>query len=308
MAPNDTRQRDAGRVSALLRRWFGGTPTSDHARPPETSHSQTASPPAQCIEVDTSAGILKLVPATEALLKAFAVRWPMGMGMGSTGDLSYLCFQIGEQEAYGVKLQPPDTDERNGKLQHLCNLALIAAAYPRYLELAHRGLMLPCAYLREKGNDRFESGFAFFVAPDPMSAPDPSNGTDTMFDGTLGDGATRMILDFIDALREASQRLELELGPFIGVDLRPRLALGRLGLSFMICGRKVLAVQHPLHKEYPFWKLPVQSGVTELPYAPMVPTALPGDTGLPHGWTERMKIVSERLRAYNAQKQSPGPG
>src|SRR2546426_2035493 len=120
------------------------------------------------LTITTDAGKLDLIPATPDELGAVATLWPMGLvySRGETGP-NGLVFQVGEQEAYGIKLQPPDTDERTARALHFNNLALIASALPFYLGHQHQGIMVPCAYYKEKSDRRFESGFVFFASPHP---------------------------------------------------------------------------------------------------------------------------------------------
>src|SRR5262249_40171546 len=110
------------------------------------------------IKIKTDAGNLELSPAPLDELKRVGTRWPMGLVVSQAKDEpNGLIFQIGEQEAYGLKLQPPDNDEQTAKTWYIHNLLLITAALPIYMEQKHQGLMLPCVYFRKKQGDRFES-------------------------------------------------------------------------------------------------------------------------------------------------------
>lgn len=268
----------------------GGAPATK-SPPPDDSRSRP-----NTIMIETGAGKLELFPATEGEIKSFAARWPMGVGIAGDDGPNYLTFQVGEEEAYGLKMQPPDTDERTATLMYFQNLIVIASALPAYLERNHRGIVLPCVYLKQKSNDRFESGIAFFVGPDPASRTPALKEAEVLYDEPLGDGASKMLLDFIDAILKAGAQLKAPMGPFIGFDVRPRLALGNLGMPFLVHGSQVVAIQFPLRPEHPFWEYVVRAGFAKLPYAPMRPGAAPGPPNVPHSWQARVRLLTQRLR------------
>src|SRR5215469_6241225 len=132
------------------------------------------------------------------------------------GQPNGLIFQVGEQEAYGIKLQSPDTDERTAAALYFNNLTLIASALPFYLEHQHQGIMVPCAYYKDKTDGRFESGFAFFVSPHATSRPAAPTQAEVLHDAKLGDGASKMIFDFAAAIPKASKRVNLPVNTVIG--------------------------------------------------------------------------------------------
>ena len=246
----------------------------------------------EAINIKTAAGNLELSPATPDELKRLASRWPMGVVFSQAKDQpNGLVFQIGEQEAYCLKLQPPDADERTAKALYFHNLCLIAAALPLYLEKQHQGLILPCAYFKKKQDDRFESGTAFFANPYPDHASRPESESDALYNDRLGPGSSRMIFDMAAAIAQASKQLQLPLNTLIGLDVRPRLALGTLGMPFILFGPKVFVIQHPLNEAHPFWAFAVKAGLSSLSYAPMIPAAVPGPANVPHTWLDRVKIL-----------------
>src|SRR5215469_4674608 len=160
--------------------------------------------------INTDAGNLEIAPATADELKSVAAQWPMGVVFSQAeGQPNGLVFQVGEQEAFGIKLQPPDTDERTAKGLFFNNLALIASALPFYLEHQHQGITVPCAYYKDKTGGRFESGFAFFVSPHPASRSAAQTKADVLYDDSLGNGASKMIFDFAAAIPKASKRVDL---------------------------------------------------------------------------------------------------
>lgn len=248
------------------------------------------------LNINTDAGNLQLAPATLDELKSVALHWPMGMVFRQEeNEPSGLVFQVGEQEAYGLKFQPPDNDEQNARALFFNNQALIASALPFYLKHQHQGIMVPCTYFKEKTDGRIESGFAFFVSPDPASKPATGSKVGDLHDDKLGDGASKMIFDFMDAISKASKRVELPFGSVIGIDLRPRLALGTLGMIFLVQGAKVFVIQHPLRSDNPVWAFALRAGFSNFRYAPMITAAVPGPQNAPHAWLDRLKFLSQRL-------------
>lgn len=254
------------------------------------------------VNITTEAGNLELIPATQDELEGVAARWPMGVVFQQAEKGPYgLIFQVGEQEALGVKLQPPETDEQTAQALYFNNLALIALALPLYLEHRHQGILLPCTYYKEKTDGRIESGFAFFASPHPNNQSVAWTEVGVQYDERLGSGASKMIFDMAAAIAKASEQSGLPFNAIIGIDVRPRLALGTLGMPFLVQGERVLAVQHPLRGEHPVWEFTVRAGFSKLTYAPMIPGAVPGPPDVPHSWLERVNILLSRLQENGAE-------
>jgi hypothetical protein len=233
--------------------------------------------------IATSAGALELVPAAVDELRGIARYWPMEI-IGSANEPGHfgLVFQHGEQEVFGIKLQPLDIPADRAKTVHHVNRALIAAALPEYLAKNHKGVMVPCAYYKEKDGGVVETGIAFFVGPDAESAPASGDNKDVIFDDRLGKGASQMVFDFAAAIARASKALGLPLLTVIGMDVRPRLAIGGLAMHFAIEGPNVFVIKDPLQDDEPVWRYVVGAGFSKLPYAPMKPVGFaekpPSDT------------------------------
>jgi hypothetical protein len=221
--------------------------------------------------IRTDSGALDLIPATTEELRGIARYWPMELvgPSDATGTLG-LVFQHGDEEIHGIKIQPPDASREDAQLLHHVNRAVIASALPHYLERQHRGVMVPCAYYKEKESGKAESGIALFVGPDPASLK-PS---DTLFDRDLGVGATPMVFDMASALTRARKACCLPGLPVIGFDLRPRLAMGGLAMHFVIEGPRVFVIKDSLDEREPIWEHFVRAGFSKVPYAPMRPAGL----------------------------------
>ena len=111
-----------------------------------------------------------------------------------------------------------------------------------------------------------------------------------------------MFFDFAGAIAKAGKRVNLPVNTVIGIDLRARLALGTLGMPFLVHGGKVLAIQYPLRKEQTFWTFALRAGFSKLAYAPMITSAVSGPHNIPHAWRDRVQILSQRLRGTNDEQ------
>ncbi len=224
----------------------------------------------------TEAGQLELVPATIEQLRGLAHYWPMELIQDAATPGSYgLVFQHGDDEVHGVKMQTVDVPEADAMRNHLMCRALIAGALPYYLEKEHRGVMVPCAYYKEKAPGMAEAGVALFVGPDPASrTSEPENGLN--FDDALGAGATQMVLDVVRAIAQAMRDYNQPPMTLIGLDLRPRLAIGSIVIHFVIQGTSVIAAKDRKVEGDPVWGCAVRAGFSKLPFAPMTPMGFPG--------------------------------
>ena len=228
--------------------------------------------------INTARGTLTLLLAEVEQVRDIARYWPMELVVnpGCPGQFG-LVFQRGDREVHGIKLQPADTAEADAKTFHHINRVLIAAALPYYLEKRHRGVMVPCAYYKEKTRGLVETGIAFFVGPDARSKSASQDNSDVIYDDRLGEGATPMVFDMAGAIAKASRESGLPMMTVIGVDLRPRLAIGGLAMHFVIVGQQVFVVKDPLDETEVVWEYLVRAGFSTLLYAPMRPTALSGE-------------------------------
>jgi len=225
--------------------------------------------------IPTVAGTLELIKASPDQLRGVARYWPMEL-VTTTDDPERfaLVFQRGEQEIVGIQLQPPDVSESAAMLIHHRNRILITAALPHYMAKGHQGVMIPCAYYKEKPEGMVETGFALFVGPDPESRPSAS-GVQTVYDERLGAGATAMVLDMVTAMAAASREHQLPVMTFLGIELMPRLAMVGLAMPFVVQGGQVFAIKDPVEDDDPVWEHLVRAGISRLLYAPLWRAALP---------------------------------
>ena len=234
--------------------------------------------------IRTESGILELVPATADQLRGIAQYWPMELLAYEDGSPDFgPVFQHGDEEVYGIKMQFPDMPKADAHVFHRLCRNWIASALPRYLQTHNKGVMVPCAYLKEKSLGMAEAGLAFFVGPAPKGTTLNGNREEPSWDQKLGAGATSMVWDMVNALGEpdparrgeASRPVGKQFG-VIGMDMRPRLKIGALGMHFVIEGENVIVVKYPLDENEPVWSCVVRAGFRTLPYASMVPAGFAG--------------------------------
>jgi len=187
-----------------------------------------------------------------------------------------IVFQRGDREMHGIKMQPADTPTEDALALHYVNRLLIAAALPHYLQKRHAGVLIPCAYFKEKSPGMVETGIALFMAPDPRRNQVSTPQHQAMgFDEVLGAGAATMAFDMLGAIAQVSKEMQLPLFAAIGLDLRPRLALGGLIMYFIVEGSNLLVVKDKIDEQDAVWATLVHAGYSALPYTAMVPAEVP---------------------------------
>lgn len=219
--------------------------------------------------IETEAGNLELSLVRIDDLRGFEQYWPSKLieYPGKQGAFM-LSFQQGDQEILGLKLKPLLLPERGSVARHHMNRALIALALPEYLSKNHKGVMLPCAYHKKK-DWLIDSGIAFFVVPDPASRSESVDDATRALDPILGDGATVMITDMIEAIKKASHEHGIRMMSVTGTELRRSVDLGNLYVHFVIAGPRLFVVRDQLYQGDATWQYVVKAGFSKLPYAPM---------------------------------------
>lgn len=185
-----------------------------------------------------------------------------------------IVMQCDDQEVKGIKLQPPDCDQEQAGTRMQINAILVATAIPIYLKQGFGGIMLPLPYLRDKG-DRFESGIAMFIFPQP-GGPEtiiesPHAGA---FDNTFGRGCTAMLEAFITALKQSADQTGLTLYPVLGIEPRPRLELGALAFGCMVVGSEILAIKSTINEKDFIWAILKDAGIDSLAHMPSRPAVI----------------------------------
>ena len=80
----------------------------------------------------------------------------------------------------------PTAPRSNALAIHHMHRILIGVALKYYLKRQHRGVMVPCAYQKEKASGLIECGIAFFVGPDADSESPSDDPEHRRFDDRPG--------------------------------------------------------------------------------------------------------------------------
>jgi hypothetical protein len=228
--------------------------------------------------IQTPQGPIELKKIGNDLFKKIRNLLPYGVvGVKSTDSdkLEYgLVMQCGEEEVFGIKLQPVDCDKEQAEIAMQANTILITDAIPRYMNHGYKGVLIPLPYLREKG-DRFESGIALFVFPS-LDGPETQevNSFAGGFDNRFGKGCTAMLGAFIRALQASSKESGITLYPVIGMEPRPRMALGSLSFGYLIAGNQIVAIKPTITDRDMTWGILRGAGITEVELMPARPFAI----------------------------------
>lgn len=188
-----------------------------------------------------------------------------------------LVFQCGKRELFGIKRQPVDCDEQQGLISFQANSILIADSLAGYLARGYSGLLMPCAYLRKKENNRAESGIALFGYPSAQGQEAREHCSLPAYDGQFGHGFTTMMTSYLNTLQQSSDDTGISLPPCIGLDVRYRSQFGSLGFGFMIVGRHIACLKTVVSPQDLVWTALRAAGITEVFHIPSVPTTVGED-------------------------------
>ena len=234
---------------------------------------------------------IPLMPATSTQIDLLRTCWPLGLKEWSGAKSKYglICRQS-DREMMAVKFQQVDVPVAAAPLVRFQNRALIALALRGYLGRGHAGLIMPCAYLRPKGDDRAETGIAYLVGPHPDFKSVSQELPDERWDAAIGPGATAMVADFARevgrVINEVPQGASLDgMGAgrpvFLTMELRPVSALGSVDSRIAVLGPDVLVTMpDPESMLDSAWDFVAQAGFTSLPHAPLTPVELRPDGSL----------------------------
>lgn len=162
--------------------------------------------------VSTPHGEVRIVPATEEIVRRLRAVLPLGLVRLSEADAQGgaeygLVMQRGEEELSALKLQPPDygVDCLDSALES--NQGLVCRALAAYRRRGYSGAIFPTPYVRRKGPGLIEPGIAVFAFPaaDGPEAeefcPDLLRG---LYDDRLGRGFAALAFAFVRDLASQS--------------------------------------------------------------------------------------------------------
>ncbi|HVK58459.1 MAG TPA: hypothetical protein VM735_06755 [Candidatus Kapabacteria bacterium] len=230
--------------------------------------------------ITTPQGELQLVPAPAKLLSTINSFLPFGVYGFKTpqnGANYGIAMQCGDQEVFCIKQQPVDCDEEHGSLLYKAHSWLIAHSIGGYLRNGFSGLLMPCAYIRQKEAGKVEPGIAYFGVPSPHGRESQEFPFDELFDPQFGHGFKTMMMSFIRELQQSSIEKRIPLFQTIGLDMRPRLHLGSLGFGFMVVGPHVVCLQPRVTDGSPIWESLRCAGIAEVFHMPSIPLEIASD-------------------------------
>lgn len=260
--------------------------------------------------INTPEGQVTLLPPPPELLSQIAYFMPFGLvGINppERGARFGLVMQCGQQELYAIKQQPPDSDEEQGRWLFQINTLLIARSLADYQAHGFSGLWLPCAYLRSKEDNRAEAGLAYFGYPSPEgreAQPATYEVTEEIYAAKFGRGFAVMMTNFMHAFGKSARDMGLTF-TVLGLDIRRRLQLGNLGLSFMLVGPHIICLKTSVVEQDPIWTMLKQAGIQEVFHLPSLPVAI-NESQLHPAKQASLADLAQRFADYQSFTPSAG--
>jgi len=180
----------------------------------------------------------------------------------------------GDQEVWCLKQQPLEQEKKVAEQWLNINHVIILEAYTLYLTHGYFGGYLASSYMRQRDNGLWESGIAHFIFPAPKGLETEKSSPTTAYDSRFGPGATKMLTDFILALRSAYSERQIPEPRIIGLDIRPRSHVASLAMHFMVLGSRVLCLRANLREQDPAWSVLAKAGIKEVVHVPSVPLTI----------------------------------
>ena len=180
----------------------------------------------------------------------------------------------GDQEVWCLKQQPLEQEKKAAEQWLNINHVIILEAYTLYLKHGYSGGYLASPYMRQRDNGLWESGIAHFIFPAKNQIESEQSSPSTAYDSRFGPGATKMLTDFILALRTAYNVRQIPEPRIIGLDLRPRSHLNSLAMHFMVLGPRVLCLRAHLREQDPAWGVLAKAGFKSVVHVPSVPLTI----------------------------------
>ena len=164
-----------------------------------------------------------------------------------------------------IKQQPIDYNQETAlKLISLHNYLILET----YCRLSRQNLDMvyyAVPYLKQKGDDSYESGVAHFIFPGDIDCQGDSS---LAFDD-LGEGATFLLKAFMNEFNNIKG--EKYPIPYIGLDVRTRSQLGSILSGFMLCKDTIIYHGAKVQEEDPRFGILVRNGIKSVVHAPSLP-------------------------------------
>lgn len=227
--------------------------------------------------IETPNGSIKVSAPDAATMHELRNLLPFGIAQFSEPqqDASYgfvMC--CGDQEVWCIKQQPLEQEQKAAEQWLQINHVIIIDAYTRYLAQGFSGGYLASPYIRQRDNGLWESGISHFIFPAANQIKSEESSPSTAYDSRFGPGATKMLTDFILALRSAYNEMQIPEPRIIGLDIRPRSHLTSLAMHFMVLGSRLLCLRAHLRELDPAWGILAKAGITGVVHVPSVPLTI----------------------------------
>ena len=202
---------------------------------------------------------------------------PAGAGYG-------IVMKQGANELWGLKQESAEFDQRQAKNAVSNNAALIVLALKQYLSIGFSGVLMPCVYSRPKKAGNVEVGVAYFGNAEPVVARKGAKAAMVNSDVGHDTGFSEMVAGFMSSMFEASGKSGIPLRPIIGLDHRPRSALGSICLMFLIHGKDLYSLHVDPESRNPVWTVLRSMDIRRAWSLPCVPLEIPAaKKGCRHG-------------------------
>ena len=195
-----------------------------------------------------------------------------------------------DREMMLVKFQQADVPTAMAKVVRFQNRVVIALALRGYLERAHRGLLMPCAYLTPKGNDVAETGIAYLVGPHPDFHSVAREQADERWDAAIGAGTSAMVFDFAREVGRVADKapqgttlngVTLGRNYFLTMELRPVTSISVLDSRVAVLGSDVLiTMPDAASLRDGAWDFLAREGFLSPTHLPLAPVFLHADGSL----------------------------
>lgn len=228
--------------------------------------------------IETPKGPIEIVPPSSALLQNLRTLLPFGLcGLGQAVDgAAYgIVMQCGDKEVWCIKQQPIEVERKAAEQWLQIHHLMVAFAMTRHLQQGFSGAYLAGPYLRQRDNGLWESGVGHFPFPSSKGMEAVEFPFDQAFDPVFGHGATVLMSRFTEAFLQAFRDMKLSPPGYIGLDVRPRLHLQSLSMTFMAVGAHLICLRAKLREsEDAAWAILAGGGVSQVIHLPAIPIGI----------------------------------